>query len=100
MTIGHPTATDIGRGVRHSAGPGLDMNHGVGPRITMDVGSTTTADGLGVLVASFTGTIVGGVAPWWRSFTSISVGVVTAGIRSTITSAIHTLVITQKTLPA
>ena len=65
------------------------MNRGVGRRITMVVGFTTTASGPGVHAASFTGTGVGGVRHSSRLFSTLTSVMTFAGIRCRTTREIR-----------
>ena len=86
-TIGHPIATDIGRGARRMAGRGLDMSHGDGRRITTGVGSIMTITGPGFRAVNTIDAAVGGDP---RSSRSTSHSEMTfAGILSRITIAIR-----------
>ena len=83
-----------GPGVRLTAGRGLDMNRGVGRRITTVVGFITMASGHGVREVSFTGTAVGGVRRSSRSYSTFHSATTFAGIRCRITRGIHVRVTT------
>src|ERR1041385_2779053 len=67
-TTGRRIAMVTGIIVRPTVGPGSVMNRGVGRLITMAVGFITTIIGLGVRVASFIVSAVGGGRRWSHSF--------------------------------
>ena len=87
--IGRRIATATGHGVRRMAGRGLDMNRGAGRRITTVVGFITTASGLGVHAASFTGTGVGGVRHSSRLFSTFTSVMTFAGTHCLTTREIR-----------
>ena len=86
-----------GRGVRHTAGPGLVMSHGAGLLITMAAGSTTTTIGPGVPAVNTIVTEAGGARRWSRLFPFTSPSEITfAGIHFRIMSETHTRATTER----
>src|SRR5687768_15446375 len=89
-TIGLRIVTDIGHGVRLTAGRGLGMNRGVGRRITTAVGSITTTTGPGFHALNSSQSAVGGDLHSLRLSHSTSPSEpIFAGIHCRTTSAIH-----------
>ena len=85
-----------GRGVRHTAGPGLVMSPGAGHLITMAAGSTTTTIGPGVPAVNTIATEAGGAQRWSLLFRfTFPLEITFAGTHFHIMSETHTRATTE-----